>query len=255
MSGFVSNGRRRRDYTIAVTAPAAGEPTMPTELCPFCEHPRPPGARFCSACGGALHLAPCPHCGAVNDVSAASCFQCGRELAGQGADTVPVDIAGAESAPATARRARGPAWLAAAVAILGLLGALGYYALPTRTEVAPKAVPAPAREPPTEARPAQVDQGAITPVLPERPAAPPAATKAPVRKPRAPSTVRAAQATGTDACTAQALALGLCAEAAAAPSKPQAPAAQPPTPVTVGSCTQAAAALGLCAPESNDRGN
>jgi len=223
-------------------------------VCPFCEKSNPPDAKFCSACGGALHLAPCPHCGAVNDVNSASCFQCGRELAAQGAGAVPVEIARAESAPATARRSRGPAWLAAGVATLGVLGALGYYALPTRTEVAPAAMPAPAPEPPAEARPAQVDQGAITTVLPERPAAAPA-VKPPVRKPRAASTVRAAQASGTTACTAQAIALGLCPEPAVAPKKPQAPEAPPPTPVTVGTCTQAAAALGLCARESNDRGN
>jgi len=139
------------------------------------------------------------------------------------------------------------------VAILGVLGALGYYALPPRIGAAPTAEPTTAPEPPAEARPAQADQGAITSVLPERPvAAPAAATKAAVRKPRAPSTVRAARPSGTSACAAQALALGLCSEPAAAPSKPQAPSAPP---AAGGTCTQAAAALGLCAPESNDRGN
>jgi len=220
-------------------------------LCPFCGKPSQTGARFCSVCGGALHLAPCPNCGAVNDVSAASCFQCGGLLAGQGTDTAPVESAEARSAPAIARRARGPARLAFAVAFLGVLGALGYYALPPSTEVAPKAVPAPAPEPPAEARPAQVEQGAITTVLPDRPVAAPAA-KPPVRKPRAASTVRAAQAGGTSGCTAQALALGMCAEPAAARSKPQAPAAPP---AGAGTCTQAAAALGLCASESSNRGN
>jgi hypothetical protein len=244
-------------------------------VCPFCEKSNSPDAKFCSACGGALHLAPCPNCGAVNDVSAASCFQCGGMLAGQNTDTAPVESAEAESAPATARRTRGPAWLAAVVAILGGLGALGYYALPPRTEVAPTAVPLPAREPPVEARPPQLDQGAITPVLPERPAAAPVAVppiavppprpdrkpvesikppaaKAPVRRPQAASRVGAARLSGTSSCTAQALALGLCPEPAATPNEPQAPAAPP---VSAATCTQAAAALGLCAPALNDRGN
>jgi hypothetical protein len=187
----------------------------------------------------------------------------------------PIESAEAESAPATGRRTRRPARLAAAVAIFGVLGALGYYALPPRTEVAPTAVTVPAREPPVEDRPPQMEQGAITTVLPERPAAAPAAVppiavppparldrrtvesakppapKAPVRRPQAASKVGAAQASGTDACTAQALALGLCREADEAPA-PVAPAAVPRGDE---GCTEVAAALGLCEPVAAQRGN
>jgi hypothetical protein len=243
---------------------------MPPILCPFCEKPSPPEARFCIACGGALHLAPCPKCGAVNDVSAASCFQCGGPLAGRATDTDYVAPTEAEAPPATARQRLRPAWIAAVVAILGVLVALGYYALATRTEVAVTTEPAPAREPPADARPAQSEKGAITTVLPERPAAapvavpPPArterkpvesikppASKAPARGPQAESRVGVAQGSGTVACTAQALALGFCREAA----KSQPPKA--PAPVLRGdeACTQAAAALGLCGPASRQGGN
>jgi hypothetical protein len=53
--------------------------------CPFCEHGNPADAKFCSECGGALHLAPCAHCGAVNQVTASACYQCHRPLPGRGA--------------------------------------------------------------------------------------------------------------------------------------------------------------------------
>src|SRR6185295_974117 len=53
---------------------------MSINRCPYCEHLNQEGAKFCSACGGALHLAPCPGCGAVNDVTAAACHQCRKEL-------------------------------------------------------------------------------------------------------------------------------------------------------------------------------
>ncbi len=49
---------------------------MSPTLCRFCEQPNPPDSRFCNACGGQLNLAPCPHCGAVNDVTATNCHQC-----------------------------------------------------------------------------------------------------------------------------------------------------------------------------------
>jgi hypothetical protein len=54
---------------------------MSTLSCTFCTHPNPEGSKFCNECGSPLHLAPCPHCQAVNDVSAAQCFQCGAALA------------------------------------------------------------------------------------------------------------------------------------------------------------------------------
>src|SRR5262245_4935759 len=53
--------------------------------CPFCAHGNPADAKFCSECGGALHLAPCANCGAVNQVTASACYQCRRPLPGRGA--------------------------------------------------------------------------------------------------------------------------------------------------------------------------
>jgi len=57
---------------------------MSIDACPFCEHSNPTDAKFCNACGGALHLRPCLRCGAVNDVTATTCYQCHDPLLGRG---------------------------------------------------------------------------------------------------------------------------------------------------------------------------
>ena len=44
--------------------------------CPLCEHVNPANSRFCSACGTPLEAMLCPHCGAVNDMTAVSCHKC-----------------------------------------------------------------------------------------------------------------------------------------------------------------------------------
>ena len=49
-------------------------------LCQYCEHMNRADARFCVGCGAQLHLVPCPTCGAVNDKTAKSCYQCHGEL-------------------------------------------------------------------------------------------------------------------------------------------------------------------------------
>jgi ribosomal protein L40E len=234
-------------------------------VCPFCEKSNPPDAKFCSACGGALHLAPCPNCGAVNDVSAASCFQCGTQLAGREAEPAQTEPAAVPGA--AARRNRQPAWIAAAVAMLVGIGTLGYYALATRTEVAAPAVPTVVERTRDEVRPGRNDERAITSVPPERPtSASPApvpftAVPAPARaerkavesiRPQAPKApARERQGSAAVACTAQALALGLCREADGAPV-PVAPVAVPRGDE---GCTEVAAALGLCEPAAAQRGN
>jgi len=49
--------------------------------CPYCEHVSPEGSKFCNECGAALHLRPCAHCGALNDVSLVeACGRCGESL-------------------------------------------------------------------------------------------------------------------------------------------------------------------------------
>lgn len=44
--------------------------------CEYCEHGNPPDSKYCNACGATLTLAPCPHCGAVIEVTATTCYQC-----------------------------------------------------------------------------------------------------------------------------------------------------------------------------------
>jgi hypothetical protein len=53
---------------------------MPYLHCHFCATSNPAGATFCSACGGQLNLAPCPHCEAVNELTAPVCHSCKGEL-------------------------------------------------------------------------------------------------------------------------------------------------------------------------------
>lgn len=53
----------------------------PITQCPYCDHVSPPGSKFCGECGAALHLLPCPHCGAVNDITVKTvCYRCHGEL-------------------------------------------------------------------------------------------------------------------------------------------------------------------------------
>ena len=47
------------------------------QLCPFCDHRNPAGAKFCNDCASPLHLKPCKHCDAVNHASATACYKCG----------------------------------------------------------------------------------------------------------------------------------------------------------------------------------
>ncbi len=55
--------------------------SKPISQCPYCDHVSPPGSKFCGECGAALHLLPCPHCGAVNDITIAkSCYRCHGDL-------------------------------------------------------------------------------------------------------------------------------------------------------------------------------
>ena len=66
---------------------------MSFNQCRFCDRLCPADAKFCSACGGALHLMPCPRCGAVSDITATVCYECHERLPGRATDT-------SEAAPA-----------------------------------------------------------------------------------------------------------------------------------------------------------
>jgi hypothetical protein len=92
--------------------------------CPFCEHVNPADSKFCNACGGALHLAHCPRCGAVNDVTASACYQCHDPISGRrpGAPE-PDQPAPQASKPLPIRKYR----VAAGAAILVLVSISGYY--------------------------------------------------------------------------------------------------------------------------------
>lgn len=64
------------------TATSLANPLIrPITLCPYCDHVSPEGSKFCGACGAALHLMPCPHCGAVNDITVVTaCYRCHGDL-------------------------------------------------------------------------------------------------------------------------------------------------------------------------------
>jgi len=97
---------------------------MSLNSCPFCEQVNPADAKFCNACGGALHLLPCPRCGAVNDVTATTCYQCNGPLGGRGtgeAEPMPRVAEVSKPVPRTPRVVAGAAVLAA-IAVLGYYG-------------------------------------------------------------------------------------------------------------------------------------
>lgn len=96
------------------------------DTCRFCEHVNPPDAKFCNACGGALHLVPCSRCGAVNDVTATSCYQCHNLLAGRGNSAAEVPQPAAE-APKALPRPRTRIIVGTAIfAVISVASYLGY---------------------------------------------------------------------------------------------------------------------------------
>lgn len=96
--------------------------------CPFCEHVNPADSKFCNVCGGALHLAHCPRCGAVNDVTATACYQCHDPIPGRRPGAPEPDQPAQAQKPLPLRKSR----LAVGAAILVLLSTLGYYSYSTR---------------------------------------------------------------------------------------------------------------------------
>ncbi|MEO8101679.1 MAG: zinc ribbon domain-containing protein [Betaproteobacteria bacterium] len=66
---------------MSPATPHAKPFSKPITQCPYCDHVSPVGSKFCGECGAALHLMPCVHCGAVNDITASSvCYRCHQEL-------------------------------------------------------------------------------------------------------------------------------------------------------------------------------
>ena len=107
---------RPPDWSFAARAAYFGD-----QLCSFCDHRNPAGARFCNDCASPLQLKPCKRCDAVNHASATACYRCGANypapqkpdpvLAGRASDpetfvksvAVAATLADSKSAPTTAR--------------------------------------------------------------------------------------------------------------------------------------------------------
>ncbi|MEQ1518262.1 MAG: zinc ribbon domain-containing protein [Usitatibacteraceae bacterium] len=159
---------------------------MPTlaslTLCQYCEHANPVDAKFCAGCGAPLHLIPCPHCGAVNQKSSKSCYQCHGELresteillasvpasaaevaAGDAAST---SLAAPYAAPPPAKVAQRQPLFVVAI-ILAAFAAAAYFAYQQRSHVAIKTTPVPNPSPspesatPATASPPNLSAGAI----------------------------------------------------------------------------------------------
>ena len=79
---------------MSPATPLAKPFAKPITQCPYCDHVSLPGSKFCGECGAALHLLPCPQCGAVNDITVnTACYRCHGELrkgASAALSTLPV---------------------------------------------------------------------------------------------------------------------------------------------------------------------
>src|SRR5262245_55285133 len=64
--------------------------------CTHCQHPNPPGAKFCNACAAKLEEA-CPHCGHANPPGSRFCNECGTPL------TQQLSVASPQSSVASAQ--------------------------------------------------------------------------------------------------------------------------------------------------------
>lgn len=102
---------------------------MDTRPCSFCSHENPEDAKFCNACGSSTHLQLCPHCGAIDNLSAVACYKCGASFSSHASgEEVGPDVAtlasatehgtpGGATVPASTRNAAPSARASAADAI------------------------------------------------------------------------------------------------------------------------------------------
>jgi ribosomal protein L40E len=213
--------------------------SMSVAQCRFCDHVNPAGSKFCSECGGALHLLPCPRCGAVSQVTATVCYQCHAELPWHATAT-------ATSASPAAIVSKPPVrWRAAALVGTGVVAAvvaLGYYGYRQPLPAEPAAAPAAADTASgsvvratgvvTDPSPAVIDPAASGSALTQ------ALSAVPANAPAKPS-ARSAQAANSPAAPA-------AAESNRAPPTLNPGSIAPPTPPRIESCTASIAALGLC---------
>lgn len=249
----------------------SGERLVSPITCPFCENLSPRDAKFCSACGGALHLAPCPNCGAVNDVVAASCYQCHATLPGRKADEREAPVPAAVMTRLASGHA-GYARIAAGVAAFVAVCALGYYAYqqrrqadspsPIAVETTSKVIPGTAGmiKPLSAAEPARNDGNsgtesdvALPPNLSATATTPVVALSAPAASSSVPATslsgsgnppAAPARATPRRTVTSSSRAEQQTLES------PQPKLGAAPPSIRQGECTVAVAALGLCQPQT-----
>jgi hypothetical protein len=257
--------------------------TMALTKCKYCDHGNPPDSKYCNSCGATLTLAPCPHCGAVNDVAAATCYQCRGNLLAVNEDAFVTALpATVSTAPATRR----PSRTVVGSVVLAIIAFTVYYAYRQSAPVMPLPSAATGTDakgradssPPVPKVPV-TGTAAFTAALPSgaasatpAPSPPPqvilrrtdtepavrpeaAAATAVVARPRAPEAARAGelQPPRIGPCTERVAALGLCSptlisnkEAEAAMDAVPAAAARPQANTDGKPCTEAAAALGLC---------
>jgi len=252
--------------------------------CPFCSKGNPQGAKFCSECGGALHLAPCPRCGAVNDIVATNCYQCRSPLGEQSADAV---ASSADAPPATSTLGRASAKLVAMTAMISIgtvVLAYSAYRLIASERSPMPAMALPFAKPAGTTPPGAVPAAVAVPEVPKAPAATlahPDVGKGTVQKRRprsagptkagpaarpAERAQKAVAAVDAEACPAEVAALDLCGPE---PGKlaPASTAAFGETTAGVTSqaqgqtrnrtqsqtreCAAGVAALGLCSQDSN----
>ncbi len=252
----------RTDSACMLMSPATAL-ARPLNQCPYCDHVSPANSKFCNECGAALHLKPCQHCGAVNDVTLTSvCARCNGAL-NEGTAVALVEAAQPqmsterptempmtavdslpwqEARPALAARPSPPLRLLLIAALA--LGGLGLYAFQHK----------PAPPSPSAAMPAPAAVEAKVELPAPASAAAPAAVPDRVVEPAAP----AASATLVTADVTAAVAAEPPAQGR--PAASSRPAARPsrtsptqgsnvePPPPNIGPCTDAVAALGLCTP-------
>lgn len=211
--------------------------------CKYCEHGNPPDSKYCNACGAILTLAPCPHCGAVSEVTATTCYQCRGSLQESSKDAlVPALPAAAISQPSL----RQPSLAIVGTVVVAMVAFIGYYAYRHYSLVS---------LPPSSAGNTEA-KGRSGPVQPASTPGP--AVAAAVARPQTTNGGKAGELEPPrlGPCTETVAALGLCIpkpvpknEAEAAAAVPAA-VARPQTTNGGEPCTVAVAALGLCTPKS-----
>lgn len=258
--------------------------------CPYCDHVSLVGSKFCVECGAALHLIPCPHCGTVNDVTAATeCYRCHGELRKSDPAEQPLAIVGtvvATGSPSAKSSAyisvqptrQRPHVLVVAVVLLAFAAA-SYYAYRQRstldirepqsatTEVKGSAPAGDIRSATT----ANVGAGTIT-KLPDNalpnPAAKPAMADNPIATPVDAKAAKPEREALGEVVTAARRSGGKSAPGRE-PIESAAPVASNPSDFArartdaskglekqtpnIGPCTEAVAALGLCTPDTTPR--